>query len=209
MGKRPFMLLTFAIAALMVVAGFGLRVGAQDTATPGAADAVTRPTHIHAGSCPEVGDVVYPLNELTAALGPDYLAEGGTPTVAAVESPAASTPVGIGEVIAADERAAASPAAADVEVVAESTTIIEASLDDILGAEHAINVHESPENIQNYIACGDLTGPATDGELHIELQELNDSGFVGRAHLTENGDGTTTVTVTLLLSGTTAATPAA
>ncbi len=82
-------------------------------------------------------------------------------------------------------------------MVAESTTEVEASLDDILAVEHAINVHESAANIQNYIACGDLVGPATDGELRIELQELNDSGYTGEAHLVDNGDGTTTVTITL------------
>ena len=50
--------------------------------------------------------------------------------------------------------------------------------------------------------------------MRIQLQELNDSGFVGEAHLVDIGDGTTTVRVTLLLSaagldGTPAATPAA
>ena len=70
-------------------------------------------------------------------------------------------------------------------------------------------VHESAENIGNYIACGDLTVPATDGELHIDLKELNGSGYTGEAHLVDNGDGTTTVTVTLMMTGDEAATPVA
>lgn len=107
----------------------------------------------------------------------------------------------------------ASPEASMGDVVAQSESVVDVSLDDILGAEHAINVHESPENIQNYIACGDVTGSPSDGELTIELQELNGSGYVGEALLMDNGDGTTTVHVSLFASdgamtGTPVATPA-
>jgi len=83
-------------------------------------------------------------------------------------------------------------------VAAQSITDVDVALEDILADDHAINVHESVENIQNYIACGDVTGEVEDGELAIELQELNDSGITGGALLTDNGDGTTTVTVTLV-----------
>lgn len=85
----------------------------------------------------------------------------------------------------------ASPEARAGDVVAESTTEVAAPLDDILGPEHAITVHESAAEIQNAIACGDLTGRPTDGELSIEMQELNDSGFTGDAQLADNRDGTT------------------
>ena len=32
------------------------------------------------------------------------------------------------------------------------------SLDDLLAGDYAINVHESAENIGEYIACGDIGG---------------------------------------------------
>ena len=64
-----------------------------------------------------------------------------------------------------------------------------------LAAEHAINVHESDENIQNYIACGELTGTPTEGLLQIQLSEQNDSGYQGMAALQDNGDGTYTSTI--------------
>ncbi len=130
--------------------------------------------------------MVFPLNNLTAT---DLTASPET----VGETP--STPVTTeGEV---------------PDVVAESTTVVEASLSDIISGEHAINVHESPENIQNYIACGDIVGQETGG-LQIELDELNDSGYQGVANLTDNGDNTTTVTVVLMRSevGTPVATPA-
>jgi hypothetical protein len=84
------------------------------------------------------------------------------------------------------------------QVVAVSTTVVEAPLSDILSAEHAINVHESAEHIENYIACGDIMGDPEDGTLEITLEGRNDSGVEGEAYLTDNGDDTTTVEVLLM-----------
>lgn len=183
------------IFALSMLATVSVASAQGTDATPAAGGDATGgfPAHIHAGTCETLGDVVFPLNELTRA-GAD-MPPGSTP-VAAVATPAedAGTPAAM--------TTNATPAMGTGTPVASSTTIVEAALDDILAAEHAINVHESAENIQNYIACGDLTGPATDGELHIQLQELNGSGFTGEAHLVDNGDGTTTVTVNLMQGGT-------
>lgn len=190
------MLASSAVVALLalLVSVFASTAGISAQSTPtaegtpaGDEAVVVRPAHIHEGTCPDVGDVVFPLNDLTPAFGPALQEEIGTP----VASPAALD----------------APAAADSEVVAESTTEVEASLDEILGAEHAINVHESPENIDVYIACGDITGTAEGGELQVQLEEVDDSGFVGVADLTDNGDGTTTVRVSIMYSDT-AATPA-
>ena len=41
-------------------------------------------------------------------------------------------------------------------------TTVEMSLEDILGGEHAINVHKSPEEVQVYVACGDITAEVPD-----------------------------------------------
>jgi len=147
-------------------------------ATPAAA--MAHPGHIHSGTCDTLGDVVYPLNDTVA------IDMSATP-----EAMMASTPV-----------------AGEGEVVAQSTSTVDVALDDILAAEHAINVHESAENIGNYIACGDVAGTATDGMLMIELLELNASGYMGQAMLMDNGDGTTDVTIMLMDSGM-MATPAA
>jgi plastocyanin len=191
-----------SVGSIGIVAGaLGLRAGfahegEDHEATPAGGGEAAHPAHIHAGTCEELGDVVFPLNDVVA-LGGD-VAPASTPGTMSA-SPEAGT----------DGTPGAAAAAGAGEVVAESTTEVEASLDDILAAEHAINVHESAENIQNYIACGDLTGPATDGELRVELQELNDSGYTGEAHLVDNGDGTTTVTVTLMTTGGAAGTPEA
>lgn len=195
--KRIFAPVTLVVTALVFALGFAASLslaGAQGTvATPAGQEDVDVvspfPAHIHTGTCDELGDVVYPLSDLTR-IGAD-VPPGGTPVegIPTAEVDTEATP-------------AVAATSDETTVVAGSTTIVEASLEDILAEEHAINVHESPENIQNYIACGDITGTPTDGELTIELQELNDSGYIGEAQLEDNADGTTTVTVALMLAGT-------
>ncbi len=190
MSKRLFASATFVGAAFVVMMGFlvGIPGIAASQDTDGSWPAGPFPAHIHSGTCEELGDVVFPLADLqpfgtqASPVASPSIALASTP----VTSPVTASPV-------------ASPEAAN-EVLAESTTEVAGSLDEILGAEHAINVHESPENIQNYVACGDLTGTPTDGRLHIELEQLNESLLVGDADLVDNGDGTTTVTVRVMAS---------
>ena len=72
----------------------------------------------------------------------------------------------------------------DAVAAETSFTSVPLSLDDILADDHAINVHLSTEEIQTYIACGEIGGPvAADGTLAIGLREQNDSGFTGIAFL--------------------------
>jgi plastocyanin len=80
--------------------------------------------------------------------------------------------------------------------VKESETSVEASLSDILSAPHAINIHQSAEEIQIYIACGDIGGRVVDGQLLIGLQEIDGSGHNGVARLV-TADDTTDVWVVL------------
>ena len=195
--KRIFAPVTLVVTALVFALGFAASLslaGAQGTvATPAGQEDIPPvapyPAHIHAGTCDELGDVVFPLSDLTR-IGAD-VPPGGTP-VAGVPTVAVDI----------DATPASAAMSEDPTVVSGSATIVEASLEDILAEEHAINVHQSPENIEDYIACGNLTGTVTDGELQIELHELNDSGYVGEAQLQDNEDGTTTVTVVLQLEGT-------
>ncbi|MDQ4044642.1 MAG: hypothetical protein M3173_04235 [Chloroflexota bacterium] len=150
-------------------------------ATPEADLPRAHPAHIHSGTCEELGDVVYPLEDVTGE------ALEGTPEASPVPA----------------DQAGAS------DVLARSQSTVETTLDDLLAEEHAINVHESAENIDTYIACGNVEGePDEDGSLIVQLHELNESGVQGQAVLTED-NGTVTVTVTLVdAEGATTATPA-
>jgi plastocyanin len=128
----------------------------------------SHPAHIHDGTCGEgLGAVVYPLDNVG----------GGT----MMGTPVAGQQMG----------------ATDAIPVQTSTTVIQTTLDDLVGEAYALNVHESAENIGNYIACGNIGGEVAGGSLAIGLAELNDSGYSGIAWLHDNGDGTTTVLVGL------------
>ena len=86
-------------------------------------------------------------------------------------------------------------------LVKQSETEVALPLGDLLAAPHAINIHESADAIQNYIACGDIGGRVIDGDLVIGLLELNLSQHHGVAVL-EGDDDATDVTVYLSEEGT-------
>jgi len=77
-----------------------------------------------------------------------------------------------------------------------SVTVVDMPLQEIIDGGHAINVHLSAEEIDTYIACGDIGGAVTtdegetENELIIGLGELNDSGHTGIAWLGAEGDKT-------------------
>ena len=79
-------------------------------------------------------------------------------------------------------------------IPAESSfTSVPMTLDAILGADHVVNVHLSAEQIDIYIACGEIGGTLTpEGTVIIGLREMNDSGFTGIAYLAPGADGAST-----------------
>jgi len=165
---RSFRLAVMVIASLFAI-GFAGGALAQDT-TP-EAEIVTHPAHIHAGTCADLDpNPMAPLNNV----GPQTNDDGDLP---------------------ASEDVRGSLTAAAVEV--SKTEDVEASFDDILDEAHAINVHESDQNPQNYIACGDIGGPVIDDTLTIGLQEQNNSGYTGIAIIEKDGDDHVKVTVYL------------
>jgi hypothetical protein len=86
--------------------------------------------------------------------------------------------------------------------VKTSISVVDMPLQEIIDGGHAINVHESAEAIDVYIACGDIGGTLVtdeDGRTHllIGLGELNDSGHTGTAWLGDDGEQTE-VAITLI-----------
>jgi plastocyanin len=79
-----------------------------------------------------------------------------------------------------------------------STSTADTTIDDLLAAPHAIVVHESDENIGNYLVCGDVVGtPEADGTLIVGLAALGDNTAEGVAYLSAGTDGGINVTVYL------------
>ena len=76
-------------------------------------------------------------------------------------------------------------------------------LDAILAADHSIVVHDSADDMGTYIACGNIGGHDVDGSFLVGLGAVGDSGWSGIAWLSDNGDGTTDVTVAVSHSGAT------
>lgn len=137
-----------------------------------------------------------PVPEVTH---PAHIHEGTCDTLGSVVHPL--TDVGLAP---AADGMMSEPMMMHASEVLTSVTVVEANLDDLLAGEFAINVHESAENIQNYVACGEISGvirmhrqsDAPPG-LVIPLRELNDSGFAGVAWLEPTSDTQTTVTIFL------------
>jgi plastocyanin len=152
----PVAILTL-LASLTIALG-SPRARAQEVSEP------PHPAHIHPGTCDDLGDILAPLQDVTA-------------------------------ISAGDPQGSAS--AVPVEV---SLSEVEPALSDFLAAPHAINIHESADAIQNYIACGDIGGRVVDGELVIGLQERNGSGYSGVAVLEED-DNDTDVSIYLTKQG--------
>ena len=90
---------------------------------------------------------------------------------------------------------AAMTGAASAHPVQTSETLVDMPLQAIIDGGHAINVHLSSEEIDAYIACGDIGGVVTTDEggrtaLVVGLGELDDSGHTGVAWLGDAGEQT-------------------
>lgn len=170
---------TAALAAALGLTMIGGGAGLAQQATPEMASqptGMTRPAHIHMGTCDNLDP--NPLIPLTDV--------GITPSGGSGNATPVSSPMG-GDMMAGG--------AIPVE---QSITEIPVPIADILAAPHAINVHESAQNVQNYIACGTIGGTQFGDTLMFGLRELNNSGYSGVALLSDNGQGGTNVLVYLV-----------
>ncbi len=195
---RPWMPVAALLVALVTAAALAIgaaRVVAQD-ATPMAGETgmAAHPAHIHTGTCDNLGDVVFPLTPVSA-MGMTDAAAGEASTMASE-----ATPVEGGTAAEATPMAGEMMGPEPAVMVETSTSTVDAALADIIEGGHAINVHESEANVENYIACGEIggmvmTGPGMEegGTLAVALQELNGSGYSGIAVLEGMGDQTEVV----------------
>jgi len=80
---------------------------------------------------------------------------------------------------------------AEDQEVALNLTLVAATLADLTSAPHAINIHQSEEDMDTHLACGDIAGSIIDGgTLVIRLDELDGSGYLGFALLREEPEPT-------------------
>lgn len=148
----------------------GVPVGAQE-GTPmasPAAAAAGHPAHIHEGTCDS-------LNPAPAyPLADVALPEDGV-----------GTPAPMGRM-------------AERHEVETSSTVVPVALEDLLASPHAINIHQSAEQIDTYIACGEIAGVVRPHPrmsmaeaLVVPLREQSASGYAGMVWLQPDGEETT------------------
>jgi hypothetical protein len=119
-----------------------------------------------------------PVADTEAEAHPAHIHSGTCDTLGDVVVPLTDVAHPAGEQVGAES----------AHAVKTSMTVVDMPLQEIIDGGHAINVHESAEAIDVYIACGDIGGyvitdPAGRTELFVGLAELNDSGHTGVARL--------------------------
>lgn len=161
--------LSALIVGSVLTLGIGGAVLAQE-ATQAPEAIVTQPAHIHNGDCANLDpNPAVPLNDVGPRLKDDKL-----PTADDIKGSLTAAPVEYSE-------------SEDLDI----------KFDDLFSTAHAINVHESAQNIQNYIACGDIGGPVIDDKVYVGLVSLNNSGYSGIAIVEKQGDDKSKVTIYL------------
>jgi hypothetical protein len=136
--------------------------------------------HIHEGVCPDPGPIVAGLSDVSDQFAVDGQPAGGD-TMGAVTS----------------------------QPVMVSVTTVHMGVKEIADGQHSINVHQSADQMDQYIACGDAGGTLIGGaDLAFALAEQNGSGISGTAWVHDRGDGSSTVYL-FLTSATTSGTPGA
>jgi len=165
-------LIPVASLIALLVLSLGVSLVGSRAVSAAQMDSAGHPAHIHAGTCSTLGDVVFPL----ANVGGSMSDAMGTPVASMAMGPETAIPAMV------------------------SVTTVAADLNTIVSGGHTINIHESAENIGNYVACGDIGGMMMGSDLAIGIGELNGSGMSGVAWLHDNGDSTTTVYVVLTAS---------
>jgi hypothetical protein len=138
----------------------------------------SHPAHIHAGDCATLDpNPAAPLNNVEPRLN-DTDAEG--------EDDDPNEPQGT---------------LTATTVLYSDSEDVELAFDDVLAESHSINVHLSDEEIDTYIACGEIGGVVVDDTLVIALHSQNDSGYTGIAILEKDDDGNVDVEVYLAEPG--------
>ena len=168
-GKRY--MIGVALVGSMILGGGGIALAAQ---TEEATDSPSHPAHIHAGECATLDpNPAAPLNNVEPRLN-DTDAEG--------EDDNPNEPQGT---------------LTATMVLYSDSEDVDMAFDDVLATSHSINVHESDEQIDQYIACGEIGGVVVDDELVIALHSMNDSGYTGIAILSKDDDGNVDVEIYL------------
>jgi hypothetical protein len=82
-------------------------------------------------------------------------------------------------------------------VLTSTSEEIEVAFDDLLETSHSVTVHLSQDDLQTYLACGEIGGVVDEDQLVVALHAVDGSDYNGIAILAKDGDGNADVTVYL------------
>ncbi len=160
--------LRFATPAVALALGLALTAtGALAQGGDDEAEAGEYPVTVNAGTCNEIGEVLYEVG--TAEPRPAAEALGADDELIDVDE-------------AEDEAEPEVPAGGDVWTTRGE---IETTFDELLGEERVVAVAESEDEFDNYLACGQITGAGfeddEDGQMVVCVKPLGGSGVSGLA----------------------------
>ena len=165
-----------ALAILTATTLGGLALAAFETADrPAIAQELDlHPAHTHEGTCVQPGAIVSTLSPVSSA----YVVDGESMVVPEI----VGSPNGI--------------------PVEYSSTTLPAPLSQIIAGQYIVDVKVSEEDQGNSVACGEIGGLMLGtADLPIGMWPVGDSGHYGTAWLHDNGDGTTNLSIALIVAG--------
>lgn len=168
--RTPFMLLRLAGALLLAMLMMASPAAAQDDDDDNGDEFGS---YIHEGTCDALGDTVEELEDLEL----DHREHGDDD-----DDDDQRDRDRIWELIGGEDPRPEQLWAEDDDV--------DMAFDEMTGGEYALVVHADEDEASDVIACGAITGDVDeDGGLLIDLEEVDDSGYEGRAYLMpEDGD---------------------
>lgn len=139
-----------------------------------AQDVFSHPAHTQRGTCQQPGEIISTLSPVSSTY--------------TVDGVAMMAPGNVG-----------SPDGIEVEY---SNTTLPVPLAQILEGEYIVDVKVSEDDQGNSVACGAIGGLMLgSSDLPFGIAPVNNSGHYGTGWLHDNGDGTTTLAVTLIYVG--------
>jgi plastocyanin len=134
---------------------------------------VGHPAAIRAGTCHQLGPILYPLRDVASSPIPGE----GTPPAAMPGGPVPAVPVATG------------------------TTTVAETLTDLVATPRAITIDQGGQERDRPVACGDIAGQVENWEIVIGLGQQRDSGDVGVTILRGDGDRTTITLYMVIATG--------
>lgn len=142
--------------------------------TARAQEIFSHPAHTQMGTCEQPGQIISTLSPVSSTYDVD------------------GVPMMVPGVVGAPD---------SIEVEYSSTTL-PVTLAQILQGQYIVDVKVSEEDQENSVACGAIGGLMLGtSDLPFGIAPINNSGHYGTGWLHDNGDGTTTLSVTLIYVG--------